>query len=173
MTDHVWKATGSPELKRRATGHFRVRLMKIVMRLITCISGHRALFKWMSKVITRLRLLRPVIGLKIWRQFFNQWEEKQKPISRTLSRLHVIALNSDWHIALSTPLVIGSSNYSGLGFTTVNRKGLYLQLPTQYHSFLIFYFVFNCFFSFSCAMSGIMCLAREKSALCFRSFTRA
>lgn len=50
--------------------------------------------KWLSKVITLLRFLRLVIGLKIPRQFFNQWEAKPKPIaprtlefSRALSKL--------------------------------------------------------------------------------------
>lgn len=32
----------------------------------------RALFKWLSKVIRRLRLINLVTGLKIWRQIFNQ-----------------------------------------------------------------------------------------------------
>ena len=41
----------------------------------------RAVFKWLSKVITWLRLLRLVIGLKESRQFFNQWEAKPKPIA--------------------------------------------------------------------------------------------
>ena len=40
----------------------------------------RAVFKWLSKVITWLRLLRLVIGLKDSRQFFNQWDAKPKPI---------------------------------------------------------------------------------------------
>ena len=39
-------------------------------------------FKWLSKVITWLRLLRLVIGLKDLRQFFNQWEAP--PTNRTL-----------------------------------------------------------------------------------------
>ena len=37
----------------------------------------RAVFKCLSKVITWLRLLRLVIGLKDSRQFFNQWEAKR------------------------------------------------------------------------------------------------
>ena len=41
----------------------------------------RAVFKWLSKVITRLRLLLKVIGLKDSRQFFNQWEVKPKPVA--------------------------------------------------------------------------------------------
>ena len=65
----------------------------------------------------RLRLLRLVIGLKIQRQFFNQWEEKSKPIppctrdfSRVLRKLRVTARNSDWLTALFAPVVIGRSN---------------------------------------------------------------
>ena len=91
----------------------------------------RAVFKWLSKVITWLRLLRLVIGLKDSRQFFNQWEAKPKPIalctrdfSRGLSELHVIARNFDWFIALSAPVVIGRSNYFGFGFSTVIWKPL-------------------------------------------------
>ena len=36
----------------------------------------RAIFKWLSKVITWFRLLSLMIGLKDSRQFFNQWEAK-------------------------------------------------------------------------------------------------
>ena len=43
--------------------------------------SNSAVFKWLSKVITWLRLLRLVIGLKGSRQFFNQWEAKPKPIA--------------------------------------------------------------------------------------------
>ena len=52
-------------------------------------SSDRAVFKWLSKVITWLRFLRLVIGLKDSRQFFNQWEAKPKPIApctRDISR---------------------------------------------------------------------------------------
>ena len=70
------------------------------------ICNSRAVFKWLSKVIPWLRLLRLVIGLKDSRQFFNQWDAKPKPIapctldlSRASSELHVIARNCDWFIA--------------------------------------------------------------------------
>ena len=89
----------------------------------------RAVFKWLSKVITWLRLLRLVVGLKDSRQFFNQWESKPKPIapctrdfSRASSELRVIAKNCDWFIALPAPVVIGRSNY--FGFSTVIWKPL-------------------------------------------------
>ena len=56
-------------------------------------------------------------------------EGKPKPIttcmhdsSCALSKLHVIATNLDWFIALFTPAVIGRSNcyYFGISFTTLN-----------------------------------------------------
>ena len=94
-------------------------------------SKNRAVFKWPSKVITWLRLLSLVIGLKDFRQFFNQWEAKPKPtaprtddFSRALSELQVIASNSDWLITLSAPVVIGRSNYFGFGVSTVIWKPL-------------------------------------------------
>ena len=67
----------------------------------------------------RLQLLRKVIGWKISRQFFNQWEAKPKPIapctpgfSRALNKLKVILGDSDWFI---TSVVIGRSNCFGIG----------------------------------------------------------
>ena len=50
-------------------------------RKIIEVRYFRAVFKWLSKVITWLRLLRLVIGLKDSRQFFNQWEVKPEPIA--------------------------------------------------------------------------------------------
>ena len=86
----------------------------------------REVFKWLSKVITWLRLLRLVIGLKDSRQFFNQWEAKPKPIapctrdfSHASSAIQIIARNCDWVIALFAPIVIGRSNCFGFGFSTV------------------------------------------------------
>ena len=74
----------------------------------------RAVFKWQSKVITWLRLLRLVIGLRDSRQFFNQWEAKPKPIapctrdfSRALSELQVITRNCDWFIVLLLLWLVG------------------------------------------------------------------
>ena len=93
---------------------------------------YRAVFKWLSKVIKWLRLLRLVIGSKDSRQFFNQWEAKPKPIapctrdfSRALSELQVIARNCDWFISLAAPVVIGRSNCLCFGFSTVIWKPLY------------------------------------------------
>ena len=97
----------------------------------------RAVSKWLSKVITWLRLLRLVIGLKESRQYFNQWEAKPKPIasctrdfSRASSKLQVISRNSDWFMALFASVVIGRSSYFGFGFTTVIWKPLYITSNT-------------------------------------------
>ena len=67
-------------------------------------------------------------------QVFDQREAKPKPIalrtrdfSRALSKLQLIAKNSDWFIALLTPVVIGQSNYWGIGYSTVVWK-LLLQI---------------------------------------------
>ena len=80
-----------------------------------CLS-YRAIFKWLSKVITWLRLARLMIGFKASRQFFSRWEAKPKPIapgardfSRPLSKLQIIARNFDWFMALYAPVVIGRS----------------------------------------------------------------
>ena len=110
----------------------------IVLFAPVVIGRSKAVFKWLSKIITWLRLLRLVIGLKESRQFFNQWEAKPKPIapymrdfSRTLSELQVIARNCDWFIALSAPVVIGRSNCFGFGFLTVIWKPLYDEIHDQ------------------------------------------
>ena len=99
-----------------------------------CYYCIRAVFKWLSKVITRLRFLRLVIGLKDSRQFFNQWKAKPKPIapctrdiSRASGELQVIARNCDWFMELFVPVVIGRSNCFGFGFSTVIWKPLYVQ----------------------------------------------
>ena len=87
----------------------------------------RAVFKRLSKVITRLPRL--VIGPRISRQFYNLWEAKPKLIvpcrpyfSRALSKLRFISRNSDWLITLLAPSVIGRSNYFGVGYSTVILK---------------------------------------------------
>ena len=76
---------------------------------------------------TRLRVLSLMIGLKISRQFFNQWEAKPKPIAPcrrhiclALRKFQLIRKNSHWFIALFAPVVIGRSNYfSVAGLLTV------------------------------------------------------
>ena len=76
-----------------------------------------------------IRMLCVVIGFKISRQFFNQWEAKSKSksitpctrdFSRTLSKLHVIAWNSHWFIVLLASLMIGlTMQLLCIGFSTV------------------------------------------------------
>ena len=72
-------------------------------------------------------LLYSVIGSKFSRHFFNQSEEKPKPImasactfSRALCRLRVITSSFDWFTGLSPSFLIGQSNYFGFGFTTLD-----------------------------------------------------
>ena len=80
-----------------------------------------------------------IAKLSDWSKFFNQWEAKPKSIapctrdfSCALSKLLLIARNSDWFIALFAPVVIGRSNYYGFGLSTVIWKPLYLK-PTYPH----------------------------------------
>ena len=105
----------------------------IVILISIVIAGSvRAVFKWLSKVITRLRLLvllRAVIGFKISSQLFSQREAKSKPIithtrdlSRALSKLQVIAKNSDSFIALFAPVMW--SDYLRICFSIVIWKTL-------------------------------------------------
>ena len=77
--------------------------------------------------------LRSAIGLKISRQFFNQWKAKANTnctlFARFFPRLEqvrVIAKTSDWFIAQSSLVVIGGSNNFGIGFLTVIWKPLYM-----------------------------------------------
>ena len=110
----------------------RMKGFRIDNELPVLLLPFREVFKWLSKVITWLRLLRSVIGSKDSRQFFNQWEAKPTPIapctrefSRASSELQVIARNCDWFMALFVPVVIGQSNCFGFGFSTVIWKPLY------------------------------------------------
>ena len=87
--------------------------VQILMIIIITI---RAVFKWLSKVIRWLRLLRLVIGLKDSRQFFNRWKATLKPIapctrdfSRALSEIQIIARHCHWFVALFVPVVTGRS----------------------------------------------------------------
>ena len=92
----------------------------------------RAFYLWLSKVITRVRMLRLEIGLKISCQFFNQWEKQNQNcshlvlaiVSCTLSKLWVISRNSDLSITLFAPVVIGWIDYFGIGVSTTIRKPL-------------------------------------------------
>ena len=89
----------------------------------------RPVFKWLSKVITPLRLLRAVIGFKISSQLFSQWEAKSKPIitytrdlSRALRKLQVVAQNSDSFIVQFAPAMW--SDYFLICFSIVILKTL-------------------------------------------------
>ena len=97
-----------------------------------------AVFKWLSKVIARVRLLRLLIGWKISRHFFNQWDAKSKRIthctcdfSLALRKLHVIAKNSDWFMGLFAPVVIGRNNYFYHLFFISHLKTALLHDATQ------------------------------------------
>ena len=120
--------------------HLSVRLPPDKKSLLFVII--RAVFKWLSKVITLLRLLRLVIGLKESRQYFNQWEAKPKPIAPSTrdfphasSELHVISKNPDWFMALFASVVIGRSSYFGFGCATVIWKALYSNLIGSFTRF--------------------------------------
>ena len=84
-----------------------------------------------------------MIGLKISRQFLNQWEPNPKTnhifstcdSSRAMSKLQVIATNSDWFIALFAPVVIGRSNYSDVGFSDSHLKTA--ELTKQFMEFRV------------------------------------
>ena len=86
----------------------------------------RAVFKGLSKVI--LWLLCLVIGLKDSCQFFNHWDAKAKPIAPCTRDLSSIRASYMWLLGIligSAPVVIGRSNCSGFGFSTVIWKPLY------------------------------------------------
>ena len=72
-------------LRGQYNGKWPISLVCVLTPLVTAITAitqtNRAVFKWQSKVITWLRLLRLVIGLKDSRQFFNQWQAKPNPIA--------------------------------------------------------------------------------------------
>ena len=57
-----------------------------------------------------------------------------RAFSRALSKLQVIARNSDWFIALFVPVVIGRSYYFGTGFSTVIWKLLWCNHGQLFHS---------------------------------------
>ena len=107
---------------------------KLLMVLLQSIKFYdvRAVFKWPSKVITRLRLLLLVIGLKDSRQFFIQWESKliapcTRDFSRALSELEIIARNCDWLIVLFAPVVIGRKNCFGWFFDSHLKTALLVR----------------------------------------------
>ena len=89
--------------------------------------SHRSVFKWLSKIITRLRLLRLVIDLKVSRQSFNKWEAKPKPIAIVRASFPGLFWASYRYdllgiliglSRLSGNVVIGRINNFGIGFTS-------------------------------------------------------
>lgn len=51
-------------------------------------------------------------------------------VSRALSKLRLIARNSDWIIPqFAAPVVIGRINYFGVSFSTVIEQALYVVVP--------------------------------------------
>ena len=75
--------------KTKQKGHCPMKTLSTFMKLsshlwlLSRISLTQTItchLKWLSKVLTRLQLLRLMIGLKISRRFFNQWEAKQKAL---------------------------------------------------------------------------------------------
>ena len=74
-------------------------------------------------MITRLKFLRFVIGLKSRANF--PTNEEQNPIeytrdfSRALSESQVSTRNSAWFVALYAPVVIRQGNYLDIGFSSV------------------------------------------------------
>ena len=67
-----------------------------------------------------------------------------RDFSRSLSKLLVIARNSDWFIALFAPVVVGRRNYFGNGFFDSHFKtAIFLLLLLSHVSYLAFcsYFV--------------------------------
>ena len=70
-------------------------------------------------------LVRLVNGSRDLHQFFNQKKQNQNHLHLdntqfpdAFSKFHVTARNSNWFIALFAPVVIGQSNYFGIGFST-------------------------------------------------------
>ena len=83
-------------------------IISIIFMIMMRTNDHgeyRAVFKWLSKVITWLRLLRLVMGLKEVRQFFSQWEAKSKPIAPCTRDVSRASGELRWLLGI----VIGSS----------------------------------------------------------------
>ena len=77
--------------------------------------------------------LRSVIGLEISRHLLDQSDAKLKPIaawslafSRASGRLR-LRLSPHWLPVIFILVLIGRCNYFGFGFTTLDRKALYLS----------------------------------------------
>ena len=93
-----------------------------------------AVFELLSKVITRFRFATLSDWLKNLVPVFRPMRSEFKAnltlyarFSRSLSKFKVIAMSSDWFIALFARLVIGRCSYFAIGFSTVIWKPLSCQ----------------------------------------------
>ena len=67
---------------------------------------------WLKNIAPIFQSMRSKTKIKINRSL-------EARLSRASSKLQVIVRNSDWFIALFAPVVIGWSDYYGIGFSTV------------------------------------------------------
>ena len=109
-----------------------------------------AVFELLWKVITRFRFATPRDWLKNLVPVFRPMRSEIKAnltlyarFSRSLSKFKVIAMSSDWFIALFARLVIGRCSYFAIGFSTVIWKPLSCQalrradyVIPEFHTFL-------------------------------------
>ena len=105
---------------------------------------NRAIFKPVKDTdIIKQLLLHLVIVWKIVDQCFKQWEAKHQNhnFPGGLSKLQVIARNSDWFIVLFAPVVISHSNYFWYWFSTVIWK------PTSFTKIVFFILDKGCHWS--------------------------
>ena len=114
----------------------RKKVIRFVFFLHSMNFGHRAVYNWVSKVISEL-LWFMITSLSNW---FNVLAPFFQPIrSETKTnrglRLHIFprsvsaTCNSsfDWFTRLSPSFLIGQRNYFGFGFTTLIWKPLYAK----------------------------------------------
>ena len=98
--------------------------------MVSYVFSIGAVFKWLWKVTTAIATDTPG-DLKNLTAVFQPIITKTKTnctsyaqSSRSLSKLQAIARHSDWFIPPFAPVVIGRSNYFGIGFLTVIWKPL-------------------------------------------------
>ena len=104
------------------SGYLKTYIQPCVSLSLDLLSNHWTVFKWLAKAIARLRDL-----LQNFRasSSTNEKQNKNKSLlrfSRLLTKLHLIARNSDWFIELFASYVIGWCNYIGIGFSTSHLK---------------------------------------------------
>ena len=125
--------TLSPQIPALEFLHRTLRRKYIPLKSETKTSVSRAVFKWLSKLITWLRLLRLVVGLKDSRQFFNQWESKPKPIapctrdfSRASSELQVRSLLLLWLVKVIALVLVFRQSFENRSITEWSYFLMYL-----------------------------------------------